>query len=825
MNRHFDWPEMEEASPATAKQAEDRYRFVLKVCNGGDSCSYSHYRIAWILKKQENIPAAIDEMKLALLDSKGQYRNESVRDLISFMGQDTRAPKDNIAFVEELSSKMGQPKVLQDLAFAYLTGANKSSGVEVLEVVNARQPTIGRELRLLEEIYGVRDWARFQSHLSSLEHLSKDPAQLTTLANADEATELEKIAKRMAIQLDGERVTSPERSNDYKAFSLVALDLFPKAKDNRHLMEGWVAAEQDVGLKLAQLKDWENSDRFGFSNSDKLQLHELRVGIAQKQKIEDVVIEEMTALIPLAPTPAKAQEYQYALAHALYDKKDFVQALPLFQAIAAAALQNPQSVSSLQIQSQNLALDILNQQKNYEALEAQSKLWTDNSGLKQNAKVAGDLKEMSEVHDQAAFEQAVSLKETPAALAQFRAFCEGQRYLPQSCDNAKTLSIKLGQHADLVAVLKVQAALLHSSNKVLADKASLAAEELAAELEIGGYFSESAKAQEVALTKKKTSLLSWIKVALDFELGGDLVSRDRVFAELLKTATKNRGTAAFDPKPTEAEELALADALRDAKLLTPAWVQITGFSHRYQIRTADGLELTGHGNAATKKMLLSETSPTGAAWSKVITDEAIRLDEKQKSIHFYGRNGERQFQARLATLKQLNDFVVKMLPASTSESRITLLRISKGASDLIANEILGSPIPEKLSAEQKAGIKSSLEELAKPFQDRSVATNDLMNSEVAKAQDPALKSKLEQMATADLQSVLADQKSERLPAEVTDPKVVASATAPALQQLKQNPRDGLALASLRDTYRSFHQERLALYFENRLAQVNKETAK
>jgi hypothetical protein len=62
------------------------YRQVLNLCEGTDSCSYTHYRMAWIERNQEHVAVAIEEMKQALWDSKGQIREESLRDLIAFMG-------------------------------------------------------------------------------------------------------------------------------------------------------------------------------------------------------------------------------------------------------------------------------------------------------------------------------------------------------------------------------------------------------------------------------------------------------------------------------------------------------------------------------------------------------------------------------------------------------------------------------------------------------------------------------------------------------------------------------------------------------------------
>jgi hypothetical protein len=803
----FRLAEIEEADPATLKSAEARYQAALALCNGGDACSYAQYRIAWIRKRQGDLPRAIEGMKLALFDAKGQPRSEAVRDLVAFLGEDSRDAATHIDYVEKLSAKLGQPKMLEDLAFAYLSGANKAAGVKVLEVVNARQPTVAREMKLLEEIQGVRDDEKFADHLASLDRLSKDSAQVAAMGDA--RADLEKAAKRIAVQLDGDRKTRPQRTEDFKNFSLVTIELFPASPDVARVMEGWVAAETDANVQLAKLKEWTTNPRHNLKPADKIALHELRAGLAQKAKNSDVVIEEMQALLATNPAPAKALEYRYALARAAYEKKDYARALPAFQAIASEAVAKGGEIDKLAIQSQHLALEILNQQKDLAGLEKQAALWTSNASIRANAKLADDLKEMAEASDQAEFEGAVALQSTPEALSKFRAFCEKGRFLPKSCDNAKTLAIQLGRHADLVAVLVA----IESR-----DTTGNAVEELAAEYEAGAYFLESAKLQERTLAKNPAlaaTILPWIKTALAYELGGDLASRDRILVGLPKHLAKMK-------TPSEGEQLALASALQDARLLTPAWLKTPGFSAAFRARVSEGLESTGQGNADSRKAVLASNVATGPLWHTLVVSEALRLEEKQAGIRFHGKNGERLFQNRIAALKQMNDFIGRVLPGSSTENRIKLLRISKAGSEGLAKEILESPLPASLKEEEKNAVLASLAELAKPFQDNAEATTKLLNDELAKTTDPAERSRLDQLATSELARLVADEKAASAKTTASVTQVAASTAAPSIARLRQNPKDAGALESLRDLYRQSSQERLALYFEGRLLQVKKE---
>ncbi len=67
--------EIAEAKSPSA--AETYYTQSLAICQGTDSCSYAHYRMGWIKKNRGDLPGAIQEMKLALWDSKGQIREEA----------------------------------------------------------------------------------------------------------------------------------------------------------------------------------------------------------------------------------------------------------------------------------------------------------------------------------------------------------------------------------------------------------------------------------------------------------------------------------------------------------------------------------------------------------------------------------------------------------------------------------------------------------------------------------------------------------------------------------------------------------------------------
>src|SRR6185312_16109599 len=90
--------------------------------------------------------------------------------------------------------------------------------------------------------------------------------------------------------------------------------------------------------------------------------------------------------------------------------------------------------------------------------------------------------------------------------------CFAGQFLPQSCANAQVLAVKLGDQKTLMDVLKQ-----------LGKK-----DELAAELEASGEFTEAAQMLEKKLKDKDTTTRDYLKVSLLYELGNGKTNRDRI---------------------------------------------------------------------------------------------------------------------------------------------------------------------------------------------------------------------------------------------------------------------------------------------------------
>ncbi len=104
-------------------------------------------------------------MKRALWDSKGQIREESLRDLISFLANIKDDGKDSLSYIEQLAAKANRPRLIADLSDAYFAHGNRKAAVYILEAVNRKEPTLKSYVRLMEEDYGFRDWQKFETEL------------------------------------------------------------------------------------------------------------------------------------------------------------------------------------------------------------------------------------------------------------------------------------------------------------------------------------------------------------------------------------------------------------------------------------------------------------------------------------------------------------------------------------------------------------------------------------------------------------------------------------------------------------------------------------
>ncbi len=735
------------------------YGIALDLCEEKDTCSYVHYRRSWLLRRQDKMSEAVEEVQKGLWDSKGQVRAEALRDLIVFLSLEKSDGKKALAIVEDLSNKLSDPQLVAELGAAFVSSGNKVAVINVLEFENSKRPTLLNEVRLFEEYYGQRSWEKFQ------ETGERIASNENPIAEADKVL-VENILRRLSVQLDGERASQKEHSGDFQQVAELYIKFFPTSKYTFNMMEGWLAAESDSQKKLDQMKAWAGDAKYVLTAKQTAQLRELRLAAAQREKNHTIVEEEARELASLNKGK-EAAKFRFIQALALEQMEQPETALPLLQELAKSDDLPPAD----SLRSQQLALDILYKKKDYVQVVAQAESWTKNPKLQQTPEVKKALENMQATAKDAAFEQAAASGDTPEALQTFKKFCREKEFLPKSCENARVLAVKLKSQDTLIEVLQAQ-----GKN-----------EELANEYEAAGYFAKAAQQwEELQKKEKKVDQTQLLKTALLYELAGDPKNRDRLLNSLIAQLKQVKN---FD----ETAPL-VYQTLSDANLLSPALLELP-WPEQVKLQVADSLEMAGKGNAKTQAILLASKKYAGEGWAKRVSEKLSSLDDKQKAIKFYGNNGQQKFERRLAALKQLSEASETYMEEVPSAFRVQILARLQGAYAGLAQEIEASPVPEGLDEGVVAQLQQSIQEMAAPFKERATTLAGLHTQEVEKLQE------------------------EEKPKEVARAED-AFFVQQALTQLHEAPSQKAPLSDLKKYYEDRGQTRIAAYFEGRLSQLN-----
>lgn len=776
------------------KAAETYYKTALGLCAGLDVCSYCHYRLGWVYQKQNQTAKAVDEMQKALWDSKGNVREESLRDLIGFLALLPGDGKESFGIVELLDAKLHRPSLQADLAEAFYAAGNRQAGTFVLERVNKRSPSMKYHVKLLEEFYGFRDWGKFQTQLN--EAIAFDDTHQDASWRGD--GEIEKTLRRLMVQLDAERLTQSSRTADFKNTVALYLAMFPESPDRHKMIDGWLAAEKEYEPKVNQLKTWIREEHKAGRTKDELRLREMRASFAQKIRLLDVIDEEMAVIAEMATTPDKRREALYQRAHALYDKKDYSQSLPLFKEIA----QVESAPDKWAVLSEHLALDIMAQQRAYRDVWTQARSWTENPQFanweRKLPEQAKELEDLKKIATEAEFETAVAQGASAEALKTFEKFCAKDLLLPKSCDNAKILAVKLKKESVLISLLKKEGKL----------------DELTAELEASGRFAEAAVMLEKDLKKKNLLPRDFLKVSLLYELNERNDDRDRLLRNMIGKFSSQNSWG-------DDEDL-VYDTLKEASLLNASSLRLP-WKNVNRMRLVGYLEQEGKGNAETRKILTASCENLGPAWVRNAFTELKNLDDQQRQIGFYGRAGKKKFEKRLAGLKKLVAAGDCYLQGADARGRVLMAILLARSQAGLAEEIKASPLPPSLDEEQAAQLKQSLDQMARPFVDKAKDFEALAREQLAKVESPAdkaiLQEKISYGASEFSPETFMDGFAQTRKGLAAVPDKQERDTALAV--LNENPAERGSLEKLRNYYEHRGEKRLAAYFEGRILQLNK----
>ena len=351
-------------------KASKNYDLALGLCDQKELCSYIQYRKSWIFFKEGNIDKAIETIKLGLYDSHGKLKDQALRDYLMFVVQrPTDGQKEMVEF-ETFATQNNRPEIMTSLMEGFFGEGNRVAGVAFLSYLNRKKPDMFSQIRLMEEHYGFRNWEQYNTFLTQAISTMK-----VLDLKAEESKKIEQIMRRLVVQLDGERKQDPSRNEELKKTIDLYLGYFPNDELRDKMVNGWIAAENNEEKILAKLPEWIAGEKKYERTEREKELRIKRISLAQKLKRNDVVLTETKDLLPLL-SEKEIREYKYLIARTQYAEKDFDNALAGFRELATlpeGAMAN--QIDKFAIQSQNLALDILNQNKDFAGIQAQAATW------------------------------------------------------------------------------------------------------------------------------------------------------------------------------------------------------------------------------------------------------------------------------------------------------------------------------------------------------------------------------------------------------------------------------------------------------------------
>ncbi len=773
---------------ASFSKANEFYSAAISLCSTIDTCNFAHYKRGWLLYKEVKLDEAIAELKLSLWDSKGQIRDKVLQDYIMFMSNRITDGISELKELEDLEKKTGKNDLVITLAESFYTAGNRQAGAHLLSHIDKKAPSPYYKIRLLEENYGFRNWDKFNSYLSALEKVNA--SELPT--KKEQAKEVVNILRRLVVQLDAEVVNNKDAVKYLKRSIDLYLKYYPRDEMRKKMMSGWLKMEDDQKKKIARLDIWIGEEVADNSPKDEIiKLRQNRLSMAQKEKMNEIVISEAMAIAALFEGSSEAREFEYVAAREYYGMKNYDKALPLFKSLAAIK----DKADKWSVLSQNLVLDIYNQQKNYQAIIGQVDSWSKNENIKHDSVAKKELGQMSMVAKQAKFEMAASQGETKEALETFFSFCMAGEFADKSCLNAKVLSVKLEDQQKLVYLLE----------KEKDEKA------LMVEYELMGRFSEAAKLQEKFNLNSKATLEDYLKISLLYELDFNFQNRDRILTKMVSKIKKDKEID-FKMEPLIYMTLSEAGLINEKSLSIP-------WSLKTKLRLAHRLEVK-NSNKKTQKIILSQNESMGPAWGKLILTKLQKLDEAQSKISFYGRRSKTLFKRRTDKLTAFNEEAKKHLEGARSETRIYILDMLVNAYNNLSQEILNTPLPKDLDEETLKMVQGNLKQMSDPFVQ--------VASDYLRLQNEQLK------AVSDLEkrnAIAANIKQEKkdytsfITFESKDYPVVASIDSnkpkAVIEKLKVMPKNPLALKELEDYYKANKSARLAAYFTGRLSSLQK----
>lgn len=775
------------------KKSENYYGLAIKNCIDLNSCNYANYRLSWLYYKDSNLKDAIATIEKTLWNKDGTVRENSLTDYLMFLSNSDGDGASEYKKILTFSEKAKRPELPRLLTEAFYVSGNRFAGSHLLAELNKKDPNIYYEVRLLEEFYGFRKWDRVGEYLNILE--TKSAKNLPV--KSDEAKEVLAIMRRFIIQVDAEMQMNESLKPTLKRSIDIYLSFYPNDDLRKKMQEGWLSAESDPKQKIVKLQKWIDEDiKFGVDSKEIRKLRQTRLSLAQKEKQDDVVLNESIAIAKILDGSNEAIEFNYVAARTLYSQKKFNESLPLFKKVLTASVLNKE-VGEFSLLSLNLILDIYNQQKNYDAILSEITSWKSFvSTVSLNDQQKKEEKSFDEILNQAKFEKAVSLNNSKQALEIFTEFCLKDIYASKSCENAKVLSVKFKDQLNLISILE----------KTKDEEA------LMSEYELMGKFKDAANLREKRVLANNPTTDEFVKTALLFELDHSYKDRDRILQKMMDFVKKNKTIPAASEKLIF---LTLDEAnLLDEKALLLPW------STGMKIKLASRLESI-RPNESARKILLSQNEANGPIWSRAILADVEKHFKDTNKIKFYGARSQTLFKQRTTALDKFSNKVKPLLDGADLETRVYLLHMLKMAYKNIAQEVLNTPIPEGLDEETMAQVAQKISEMADPFDRVNEDYDRLLNEQLNVFTNAQEKERIQKNIAGSIENYVA---FVLIPDNLIKTAMMASneETDSLYKRLNFNPDDKDSLMGLKELYRVKNNTRLEAYFSGRLELIKEE---
>ncbi len=754
------------------QEAKNLYTLVLAEVGESPIAPYVNHRLGWTEYRLGSADRAIIPLKFAIAKADANSKPEIFADLVLFHSRSSLAPQQALADLQKMAGEYKLSDPIQSLALAYAEADRPTQQVQLLQIMEKENPSLGARIELLD-LY-VKD-ARYQDY----ENLARDTnLKLSsdglnrTLKSASEGTLL-----NLAAHWDGERRAKKEFSpalldETVKLFAR-AFSMSPKLAQ---VLDGWALAHPEALRRVVfwtELTRGTHRDVTDVQPLEKLVRERRWHPLAETQKISEAIL-DLEYLAKVFPAPEN-RKFTYEQAKLERQNGNSEKALLLFQGLAVL----PQSgdPDEVALFSQNSALDILSQQKRYADVKAQALTWTAARPAQLLAKTIGkgsplssEVQNMGVIAAKAEFEQNVA-DDSDQSLQYFHTACAKKEFFPTSCEN--TLARALSKKDAAVVFFALQS--LERQD------------DLAWQYERWGFFAEAAMLRE-KLNGSSQDFSKLMRTSLLYELAGDLKSRDR----LLKTYVA--AAAPRFSKLSDDEKALLFLTLKEAHLFSLASYDWS-WSAGQKAELSHWLWQTGKATPKIRNDFVEVCAGQSYIDPSLFEKELKDLDRDQSKINFLGAGSQKKFQRRVATLKQMDGLancLRSALPSNESEKVAAQMAASYGE---FGQQILQTPIPPDVPAEMVEQVKSQIQDMASPF----VASAESRRKEAGNAPESFFRD-LKPRAPAKMQNSM----------EANDLKVAF------FRDLRKDPENAAVLKDWQMRFQEASQPRLSGYLSGRL---------